>query len=129
MFVKSKDIFVPDEAAVGKKGSINKTTVKVARVVAWYINPTIYVVFALAYFIIGPLYRQFPHMNIPEIKKFISRPDMQIKTIESTQVSHEAEDEGSGEHDHDDITSRRSWKSWSRDCNKRLIPVNIHYVQ
>ena len=54
MFVKSKDIFVPDEAAVAEKGSIDKTTVKVARVVAWYINPTIYVVFALAYFIVGP---------------------------------------------------------------------------
>ena len=54
MFVKSKDTFVPDEAAVAKNGSINKITVKVARVVAWYINPTIYVVFALVYFIVGP---------------------------------------------------------------------------
>ena len=55
-FVKTKETFVPDEAPAAKKGSLNKITVKAARVVAWYINPTVYVVFALAYFIVGPLW-------------------------------------------------------------------------
>ena len=54
MFVKSKDTFVPDEAAATQRGNINKIKVQAARVVAWYLNPTIYVVFALAYFIVGP---------------------------------------------------------------------------
>ena len=38
-----------------KQEKTNKLAV-VARVIAWYINPAIYVLFSVVYFIIGPYY-------------------------------------------------------------------------
>ena len=39
----------------GSKKHVRKDTVRFAELIAWFVNPAIYVIFSVVYFIIGPL--------------------------------------------------------------------------